>query len=112
MAVSLLYQLPTYDEVEITSFRLTVLVPVYNERHVAEASLRRVLALEDTRRLGEAELAVLLQASRITRGVGIGCRDLHEAGQRQVERLGAGRRADVLVRRTGTGQGGLRRAHL
>ena len=31
----------------LTSFRLSVLVPVYNERHVAEASLRRVLALED-----------------------------------------------------------------
>ena len=29
-----------------TSFRLTVLVPVYNERHVVEASVRRVLALE------------------------------------------------------------------
>src|SRR5258705_10125892 len=31
----------------LTSFRLSVLVPVYNERHVVEASLRRVLALED-----------------------------------------------------------------
>jgi glycosyltransferase involved in cell wall biosynthesis len=30
----------------LTSFRLTVLVPVYNERHVVEASVRRVLALE------------------------------------------------------------------
>jgi glycosyltransferase involved in cell wall biosynthesis len=29
-----------------TSFRLTVLVPVYNERHVVEASVRRVLALD------------------------------------------------------------------
>jgi glycosyltransferase involved in cell wall biosynthesis len=29
-----------------TSFRLTVLVPVYNERHLVEASLRRVLQLE------------------------------------------------------------------
>jgi len=28
-----------------SSFRLTVLVPVYNERHVVEASVRRVLAL-------------------------------------------------------------------
>lgn len=43
---SLLYQLPTYDDVKIASFRLSVLVPVYNERHVVEASLRRVLALE------------------------------------------------------------------
>ena len=31
----------------LTSFRLSVLVPVYNERHVVEASLRRVLALRD-----------------------------------------------------------------
>jgi glycosyltransferase involved in cell wall biosynthesis len=31
----------------LTSFRLSILVPVYNERHVVEASLRRVLALED-----------------------------------------------------------------
>ena len=30
----------------LTSFRLSVLVPVFNERHVVEASLRRVLALE------------------------------------------------------------------
>ena len=29
----------------LTSFRLSVLVPVYNERHVVEASVRRVLAL-------------------------------------------------------------------
>lgn len=31
----------------LTSFRLSVLVPVFNERHVVEASLRRVLALSD-----------------------------------------------------------------
>lgn len=31
----------------LTSFRLSVLVPVFNERHVAEASIRRVLALRD-----------------------------------------------------------------
>jgi SAM-dependent methyltransferase len=35
------------DNTSLTSFRLSVLVPVYNERHVVEASLRRVLALED-----------------------------------------------------------------
>src|SRR5882724_3753389 len=35
------------NHTSLTSFRLSVLVPVYNERHVAEASLRRVLALED-----------------------------------------------------------------
>jgi SAM-dependent methyltransferase len=31
----------------ITSFRLSVMVPVYNEKHVVEASIRRVLALDD-----------------------------------------------------------------
>lgn len=31
----------------LRSYRLSVLVPVYNERHVVEASLRRVLALRD-----------------------------------------------------------------
>jgi glycosyltransferase involved in cell wall biosynthesis len=31
----------------LTSFRLSVLVPVYNERHVVEASLRRLLSLRD-----------------------------------------------------------------
>src|ERR1051325_9545960 len=30
----------------LTSFRLSVMVPVYNEKHVVEASLKRVLALE------------------------------------------------------------------
>jgi glycosyltransferase involved in cell wall biosynthesis len=38
------------DEVantSLTSFRLSVLVPVYNERHVVEASLRRLLSLRD-----------------------------------------------------------------
>ncbi|HUL75392.1 MAG TPA: glycosyltransferase [Vicinamibacterales bacterium] len=30
-----------------TAFRLTVIVPVHNERHVVEASLRRVLAVSD-----------------------------------------------------------------
>ena len=35
-----------YREPSLTSFRLSVLVPVYNERHVVETSLRRVLALE------------------------------------------------------------------
>ncbi len=43
----LLRQLPTYESTSATSFRLSVLVPVYNERHVVDASLRRVLALED-----------------------------------------------------------------
>lgn len=43
---TLLYDLPVYDELTATSFSLSVLVPVYNERHVVEASLRRVLALK------------------------------------------------------------------
>src|SRR4029079_11969783 len=45
-ARSLLYQLPVYEDTVATSYRLSVIVPVYNERHVVEASLRRVLALE------------------------------------------------------------------
>lgn len=44
---SLLYQLPVYDGIAPTTFSVSVLVPVYNERHVVEASLRRVLALSD-----------------------------------------------------------------
>ncbi|HSE22249.1 MAG TPA: glycosyltransferase family 2 protein, partial [Pyrinomonadaceae bacterium] len=36
----------THVESSLTAFRLSVMVPVYNERHVVEASLRRVLALE------------------------------------------------------------------
>src|SRR5215813_7420150 len=43
---SLLHRLPIYEETIVASFGLSVLVPVYNERHVVEASLRRVLALE------------------------------------------------------------------
>jgi glycosyltransferase involved in cell wall biosynthesis len=43
---SLLHRLPVYESTIPTSYRLTVLVLVYNERHVVEASLRRVLALE------------------------------------------------------------------
>ena len=42
----LLHRLPVYESIMPNSFRLSVLVPVYNERHVVEASLRRVLALE------------------------------------------------------------------
>src|SRR5258705_479578 len=37
----------TVNEPSLTSFRLSVMVPVYNERHVVEASLKRVLALEN-----------------------------------------------------------------
>jgi len=48
------YQIPSstltpaeVDDSSLTSFRLSVLVPVFNERHIAEASIRRVLALRD-----------------------------------------------------------------
>ena len=34
------------NELSLSSFRLSVMVPVYNEKHVVEASLKRVLALE------------------------------------------------------------------
>jgi glycosyltransferase involved in cell wall biosynthesis len=40
------------------SFRLSVLVPVYNERHVVAASLRRVLKLDDPL-IGELEVVVV-----------------------------------------------------
>lgn len=46
VANSLLYRIPLYEQTIATSYRLSVIVPVYNERHVVEASLRRVLALE------------------------------------------------------------------
>ncbi|HZE72840.1 MAG TPA: glycosyltransferase [Pyrinomonadaceae bacterium] len=35
----------TSNKPSLTSFRLSILVPVYNERHVVETSLKRVLAL-------------------------------------------------------------------
>ncbi|MEK6406212.1 MAG: glycosyltransferase [Acidobacteriota bacterium] len=41
-----IYHVPVYESTSTTSFRLSVVVPVYNERHVVETSLRRVLALE------------------------------------------------------------------
>jgi glycosyltransferase involved in cell wall biosynthesis len=40
------YHWPAYESQTTTSFRLSILIPVYNERHVVETSLRRVLALE------------------------------------------------------------------
>lgn len=43
---SLLDQLQVKEAVTVASFRLSVLVTVFNERHLVEASLRRVLALE------------------------------------------------------------------
>ena len=39
-------RLPRFDSRASASFSLSVIVPVYNERHVVETSLRRVLALE------------------------------------------------------------------
>jgi glycosyltransferase involved in cell wall biosynthesis len=42
----LLDGIAAYDGAFTAPFRVSVLVPVYNERHVVEASLRRVLALE------------------------------------------------------------------
>jgi glycosyltransferase involved in cell wall biosynthesis len=38
---------PVYEDAVSTSFSLSVLVPVYNERYLVEMSLRRVLALRD-----------------------------------------------------------------
>lgn len=59
---SLLYRLPLYEQTIATSYRLSVLVPVYNERHVVEASLRRVLALEHEL-INSLELIVVDDAS-------------------------------------------------
>ncbi|HYJ85704.1 MAG TPA: bifunctional glycosyltransferase/class I SAM-dependent methyltransferase [Pyrinomonadaceae bacterium] len=42
----LLETLPAHEAIMPTSFRLSVLVPVYNERHVVAASLRRLLDLQ------------------------------------------------------------------
>ena len=41
------YEATSTPTLPFTSFRLTVLVPVYNERHVVEASLNRVRRLKD-----------------------------------------------------------------
>lgn len=42
---SLVSQQPVIETFPVSSFRLSVLVPAYNERYVVEASLRRVLKL-------------------------------------------------------------------
>jgi glycosyltransferase involved in cell wall biosynthesis len=55
---SLLDRMPSPDGGAAHSFRLSVLVPVYNERHVAAASLRRVLALRDPL-IGALEVVVV-----------------------------------------------------
>lgn len=44
--VTLLHSVPAYESTIASSFRLSLLVPVYNERHHVEASLRRALALD------------------------------------------------------------------
>ena len=56
---------PAHDATIPSSFRLTVIVPLYNERHVVEASLRRLLALEDAL---IRELEVLVVDDRSTDG--------------------------------------------
>jgi glycosyltransferase involved in cell wall biosynthesis len=45
------------------SFRLSVLIPVYNERHVVEASVRRVLALEHPL-ISELEIIIVDDCSK------------------------------------------------
>ena len=46
-----------------TSFRLSVLIPVYNERHVVDASVRRVLALEHPL-ISELEIIIVDDCSK------------------------------------------------
>jgi glycosyltransferase involved in cell wall biosynthesis len=55
---SLLARLPAHESRTDVAFRLSVLVPVYNERHVVEASLRRVLSLQSDL-IRELELIVV-----------------------------------------------------
>src|SRR5687768_11416652 len=45
-AAQLLAELPSHEPGVRASFALSVLVPVFNERHVVEASLRRLLKLQ------------------------------------------------------------------
>ncbi|MCI0485705.1 MAG: bifunctional glycosyltransferase/class I SAM-dependent methyltransferase [Blastocatellia bacterium] len=52
------YKIREYKSDIATSFRLSVLVPVYNERHVVEPSLRRALAL-DHELISEIEMIVV-----------------------------------------------------
>jgi glycosyltransferase involved in cell wall biosynthesis len=54
----LLSRLPAHESRLDAAFRLSVLVPVYNERHVVEASLRRVLSLQ-SELISELELIVV-----------------------------------------------------
>jgi glycosyltransferase involved in cell wall biosynthesis len=75
----LLDRLPLYEDTISTSFRLSVLVPVYNERHVVEASLRRVLALEHE---SIRSLEVIVVDDCSTDGTGAIVRRLAEADRR------------------------------
>jgi glycosyltransferase involved in cell wall biosynthesis len=59
---SLIERLPAYEDNVPKCFHLSVLVPVYNERHVVEASLRRVLALEHPL-ISELQVVVVDDAS-------------------------------------------------
>ena len=45
-AIPITQRLATEEASAGTSFKLSVLVPVYNEVHVVEASIRRVLSLQ------------------------------------------------------------------
>jgi glycosyltransferase involved in cell wall biosynthesis len=60
---SLLEQVPAYESTIAQSFSLSVLVPVYNECHHVEASLRRVLALRHEL-IRELEIIVVDDCSR------------------------------------------------
>ena len=61
--VSLLDSVPAYESSIASAFRLSLLVPVYNERHHVEASLRRVLAL-DHELIRQLELIVVDDCSQ------------------------------------------------
>jgi glycosyltransferase involved in cell wall biosynthesis len=65
IAQPLLEVLPAYESSMPASFRLSVLVPVYNERHLVATSLRRLLALEDPI---ISELEVIVVDDRSTDG--------------------------------------------
>ncbi|HWQ32725.1 MAG TPA: bifunctional glycosyltransferase/class I SAM-dependent methyltransferase [Blastocatellia bacterium] len=60
---TLLDQVPAYESTIASSFSLSLLVPVYNERHHVEASLRRALALEDEM-ISRLELIVVDDCSK------------------------------------------------
>jgi glycosyltransferase involved in cell wall biosynthesis len=76
-----------------TSFRLSVLIPVYNERHVVEASVRRVLALVHPL-ISELEVIIVDDCSK-------------DGTSRVLERLAAEDSRITLIRHeTNRGKGG------